>query len=59
MFQVVRKMHEMWEVGDVAAGHSLHQFILEYVKLCAMPANVVWQIRARGPKREGEETAFV
>jgi hypothetical protein len=44
MFQVVRKMREMWEVGDLAAGHFLRQLLLDYAKLSSVPSNVVRQM---------------
>jgi hypothetical protein len=41
MFQVARTMREMWEVGDVAAGHFLRQLLLDYAKLSCVPSDVV------------------
>jgi hypothetical protein len=41
MFQVARTMREMWEVGDLAAGHFLRKLLLDYAKLSCVPTNVV------------------
>jgi hypothetical protein len=62
MFQVARTLREMWQVGDVAAGHFLRKLLLEYAKLSSVPANVVRQMlyfkrgreipdKEKGPRR--------
>jgi hypothetical protein len=57
MFQVARTMREMWEVGDVAAGHFLRQLLLDHAKLSCVPANVVRQMLyfKRGREIPGKE----
>jgi hypothetical protein len=44
MFQVARTLREVWQDGDVAAGHLLRKLLLEYAKLSSVPANVVRQM---------------
>jgi hypothetical protein len=44
MFQVARRMREMWQVEDVAAGHFLRQLLLDYAKLSSVLSNVVRQM---------------
>jgi hypothetical protein len=41
MFQVARTVREVWQDGDVAAGHFLRQLLLDYAKLSSVPSNVV------------------
>jgi hypothetical protein len=59
MFQVARTLREMWEIGDLAAGHFLRQLLLEYAKLSSVPSNVVRQMLyfKRGREIPSKETS--